>query len=86
MENKKRSWAYLVYRLVRLLRPYWADGPAAGRVVAWAALETGDIIHAYDDRTNGAAKSIKADWLSGLQSGFNDTITPVIDSLREPGI
>ena len=86
MENKKRSWAYLVYRLVRLLRPYWADGPAAGRALARATLETGDIIHAYDDRTNGAAKSIKADWLSGCQSGFNDTITPIVTELRGPGI
>ena len=74
MENKKRSWAYLVYRLVGLFRPHWLAGKEAGRELGRAAIEASEEIHPDDASTNGTMRSIRHDWLGELRTGFNERI------------
>ena len=74
MQNTKKSWIYLVYRLTMLLRPYWLEGCQGGREIARAIIETSEEIHPDDASTNGTMRSIRNDWLGQVQLGFNEAI------------
>lgn len=74
MQNRQRTWAYLVYRLTMLLRPYWLEGCQGGREVARAVIEAGGEVHPDDARTNGTLRSIRNDWLKQIRVGFNEAI------------